>query len=39
MLWSSMGLPATHRNCFSSFDPVRDPLPAATMMTPTSRFI
>src|SRR5438876_335390 len=39
MLWSSIGLPATHRNCFSSFDPVRDPLPAATMITPTSRFI
>src|SRR6266550_3301138 len=38
MLWSSMGLPATQRNCLSSVEPVRDPLPAATMMTPTSRF-
>src|SRR5207237_3991030 len=39
MLWSSIGFPATQRNCFSSFDPVREPLPAATMMTPTSGFI
>src|SRR3954470_12601624 len=37
MLWSSIGLPATQRNCFSSGDSVLVPLPAATMITPTSR--
>src|SRR3954468_6753443 len=37
MLCNSIGLPPTQRNCFNSFAPVREPLPAATRMTPTSR--
>jgi hypothetical protein len=36
-LCSSIGLPATQRNCFSSDPPVRVPCPPATITTPTSR--